>query len=171
MNTRITQLLLFLLFAGIASAQSSVQSIRGSVFQTDGEPAVYATVTLQNALDSSLVKAGFTFEDGTFELMGFEAGSYYLSVSYVGYAIYHSETFQLSPSELKEIPPIKLLNGSTELEEVVVKARKPIVEVKPGKTVFNVEKSINSTGNTALELLRKSPGVVEDNNENILIAG
>ena len=39
------------------------------------------------------------------------------------------------------------------------------------KTVFNVENSINSTGSTAYELLQKAPGVVVDNNDNIMLKG
>ncbi len=57
------------------------------------------------------------------------------------------------------------------LEEVQVVAARPLIEVQPDKTVLNVDGSINATGNTALELLRKSPGVVVDNNDNIILAG
>ena len=32
-----------------------------------------------------------------------------------------------------------------------------MIEVKADRTVFNVESSINATGNNALELLQKSP--------------
>ena len=53
----------------------------------------------------------------------------------------------------------------------MVEAQRPIVEVQPDKTVFNVAGSINAQGNTALELLRKSPGVVVDNNDNLVLQG
>jgi hypothetical protein len=37
-----------------------------------------------------------------------------------------------------------------------------MVEVKADRTILNVEGTINATGNDALELLRKSPGVTID---------
>ena len=39
--------------------------------------------------------------------------------------------------------------------------------VRADKMVFNVENTINASGSTAFELLRKAPGVVVDNNDNI----
>ena len=57
------------------------------------------------------------------------------------------------------------------MNAVVVTAKKPIIEVKPDKLVFNVESSINATGSNALELLQKSPGVVVDKDDNIQLSG
>jgi hypothetical protein len=57
------------------------------------------------------------------------------------------------------------------LQGVTVTAKRPMIEVKADKTVFNVEGSINASGSNALELLQKSPGVMVDNNENISMKG
>jgi iron complex outermembrane receptor protein len=46
-----------------------------------------------------------------------------------------------------------------------------MVEVKPDRTVFNVEGTINSTGSDAMNLLRKAPGVTVDNNDNVNVLG
>jgi outer membrane receptor protein involved in Fe transport len=43
------------------------------------------------------------------------------------------------------------------------------MEVKPDRTVFNVEGTINSAGDNAIGLLRKAPGVLVDNNNNISV--
>ncbi|MEL6141049.1 MAG: outer membrane beta-barrel family protein, partial [Bacteroidota bacterium] len=40
-------------------------------------------------------------------------------------------------------------------------------EVKPDRTVFNVQGTINAVGDNGLDLLRKAPGVTVDNNDNI----
>ena len=61
--------------------------------------------------------------------------------------------------------------ASVELAEVTVKAKRALVEVHADKTVFNVDGSINSTGSDAMELLRKAPGLVVDNNDNIIMNG
>lgn len=57
------------------------------------------------------------------------------------------------------------------LSTVTVIGRKPLVEVKPDKLVFNVENSINAIGGNGLEVLRKATGVVVDKDENILLSG
>jgi iron complex outermembrane receptor protein len=58
-----------------------------------------------------------------------------------------------------------------ELKEVAVTAQKQVVEFKPDKIVYNVAASVNATGSNALELLRRSPGVTIDNNNNISLNG
>ena len=40
-----------------------------------------------------------------------------------------------------------------------------MIEVKADKTIVNVENSINAVGSDALELLRKSPGVLVDKDD------
>ena len=46
-----------------------------------------------------------------------------------------------------------------------------MVQVLADKTVFNVENTINATGTSGFELLRKAPGVVIDNNDNLIVEG
>ena len=67
--------------------------------------------------------------------------------------------------------PIVMLIVATDLSEVKVVARKALIEVLPDKLVFNVESSLNATGSNALELLQKSPGVVIDRDDNVLLQG
>ena len=64
-----------------------------------------------------------------------------------------------------------MMPSNNELEEVTVVAQRPILEMKPDKMVFNVDGSINASGSDALELLRKAPGVIVDNNDNITLLG
>ena len=46
-----------------------------------------------------------------------------------------------------------------------------MIEVKADKTIVNVENSINAVGSDALELLRKSPGVLVDKDDALSLAG
>ena len=57
------------------------------------------------------------------------------------------------------------------MKGVTISSQKPMVEVKADKMILNVEGTINATGNDALELLRKSPGVMIDKDDNISLAG
>ncbi|WP_315819791.1 outer membrane beta-barrel protein [Paraflavitalea speifideaquila] len=46
-----------------------------------------------------------------------------------------------------------------------------MIEVKADKTILNVEGSVNAVGQDALELLRKSPGVLVDKDDNLSLSG
>ncbi|MCJ7934612.1 MAG: outer membrane beta-barrel family protein [Chryseobacterium sp.] len=46
-----------------------------------------------------------------------------------------------------------------QIEAIVLKSQKPIIERQLEKTVFQVEKSITNTGITVLEVIRKIPGI------------
>ena len=152
-------------------AQSENGLLTGKVQDPDGNPVAFANVVLKLAKDSSLFKVEYTKEDGGFAIMQVPAGAYWLDVSYVGLPPYKSEIINLTSGQKLNMGTIGLEAGSTELSEVVVKAEKPLLEIKPDKMVLNVEGSINATGNNAMDLLRKSPGVVIDNNDNISMLG
>ena len=143
----------------------------GKISTDDNDPAIYATLILARASDSIMVKAGTTDLDGKFEFVEVPSGDYRLNISYVGYQDYKTDVIRLEPGTIKELPNLILTGRTEEISEVVVTALRPIVEVQPDKTVFNVDGSINATGNTALELLRKAPGVMVDNNDNIMLQG
>lgn len=55
----------------------------------------------------------------------------------------------------------------TNLKEIAVTARPPLVEQKPGKTTFNVQNSILASGGTVWDALRKVPGVQTNDNGQI----
>ncbi|WP_431122913.1 TonB-dependent receptor domain-containing protein [Flagellimonas flava] len=157
--------LLFLIAAGTTSAQS----IKGNVQSEMGIPIPYAAVTLNSVLDGSLVKAAISAEDGTFELKGILPGEYQFKVSSIGYADNDRKlNFQ---GGTRNLGPVILLETAENLEEVTVVAEKPMVQVLADKTVFNVENTINATGTSAFELLRKAPGVIVDNNGSIIVEG
>ncbi len=151
-------------------AQNSA-SLEGRVIDRDGQPVSFATIMLSSEKDSSLVKAQISELEGQFSINDLEADKYVLNITFVGYSDYTSGPIQLEGGEDLTIPDIVLLEKAEELEEVVVKATRPLVEVQPDKTVFNIEGSINAAGSDALELLRKAPGVVVDNNERIMLQG
>ena len=159
---------LLLLFTLSAFSQSG--SVQGHLEDQNGESISFATVILKSGIDSNMVKADASDLEGNFTLIGIQPGNYFLEVSFVGYETFSSELIEYDGTSYS-FSTITLKEQAEELAEVVVKSTRPIVDVQPDKTVFNVEGSINAQGNTALELLRKSPGVVVDNNDNIILAG
>lgn len=160
-----------LISVGSLLAQSAETGISGRLVDENKDPIAFGTITLFNLADSTMAKAGYSAEDGSFSFTHLNSGNYYLNISFVGYDTYISEPIRITQGQMTTTGVIAMSPFATELGEVVVASTKPLVEVKPDKTVFNVEGSINAIGNDALELLRKAPGVVVDNNENLLLVG
>ncbi len=159
------------LFSTSILAQSGETGLRGRVVNEKHEPISFATLTLFNQIDSSLSKAGYSAEDGSFLLTHMHPGIYYLNISFVGYDTYILSPVEIENNNMTQLNQIAMSPFITELGEVIVTTTRPLVEVKPDKTVFNVEGSINAIGNNALELLRKAPGVVVDNNDRLMLVG
>ena len=152
MKKNIPALVCFLFLAFNCKAQD----IKGSVKDADGAIISNASVSLMNARDSSLVKLAVTDASGHFQFKNIKDGRYITNVVYVGYAKAWSPLFEVSGSGDVNLAPVVIAKMSGNLKDVMVTAKKPMVEVLADKTVLNVENSINAVGSDALELLRKS---------------
>jgi len=152
----------------LTSAQQA--TVKGLLSGPGNEPVIYANVALFNAADSSMIKVEPTNESGvfTFELIPY--ATYFIKASYVGYEDLYIENLVVSQLQVT-IPKKVMQELSAALNEVVVAARRNIVEVKADRMVFNVQGTINSAGDNGLDLMRKAPGVLVDNNNNITVLG
>ena len=148
------------------------KTVTGIVQDNKGKGLVAVSVALLKAKDSSLVKVGVSEKDGNFEIATTATGSFLLSYNALGFEKKYSKVFSVTGDNDFTAPKVSLVAVSNKLEDVTVtSAKKPMIEVKADKMVFNVENSINATGSDALELLQKSPGVQVDNNDNISMKG
>jgi iron complex outermembrane receptor protein len=168
---KITSAIIMLLSFATAAMAQTKNSISGTVKDNNGKPVQSVTVSLLKSADSSLVKMAVTDAEGKFEINGGKAGIYLLNYSIFGFDKQYSVPFVLSETESYNANLVSLKPVSSNLKEVTVVSKKPMIEVKADKTVFNVENSINATGSNALELLQKSPGMQVDNNDNISMKG
>lgn len=146
-------------------------NVTGKVVLSTGEPSIAANIILINAADSQSVKFSTTDEEGKYVFDNVNAGTYYISAEEYGYAITNSQVFTISNADITVADILIETTISEELKSVDIVYRRPIIELKPDMTVFNVDSTINSVGLDALELLRKSPGVVVDKDENISLNG
>lgn len=161
---------LFTLFLITITIDLSAQSISGIVVDDKGEKGEFLSVVLLNAKDSTLVKGAITDVQGKYEMKGVPGGSYFISVTGIGFNKTTSPIFEYKlDNHVVEV--ISMKSSDTNLKGVTVTATKPMIEVQADKLIVNVEGSINSTGLTALELLQKSPGVQVDQDDNVVIEG
>ncbi|MEP1487754.1 MAG: outer membrane beta-barrel protein [Algibacter sp.] len=66
---------------------------------------------------------------------------------------------------------ITLNEAPQSLDEVVLTFKEPLVEADKGKLTFNLKNSALTTGQTALDMLKKLPGISVGQNDNILFRG
>jgi len=169
-KSTIKTIVLLIGIVSTAVAQTKT-TVSGSVQDEKGKGLPNVNISLLSAKDSSLQKAGITDLNGEYELSVLKSGSYLLSFTSLGYQLKYSPIVNIGDDQNFKAPTIKLLPATTDMKDVVVVSKKPMIEVKADKTVFNVENSINATGSSALELLQKSPGITVDNNDNISMKG
>ena len=153
------------------SMQAQLASIKGQLQDTDNQAVAFANVALYNATDSSLVKVESSNEAGIFQMRGIAPGTYNLKATYVGLPPYSKDGISLSADQQLDLGVISFAPEAVELTQATVTASRVMVEVKPDRTVFNVQGTINSTGSNAMSLMRKAPGVMVDNNDNITVLG
>ncbi|HNP49592.1 MAG TPA: TonB-dependent receptor, partial [Bacteroidia bacterium] len=147
-------------------------NVTGNVMDVNQKPVEFATVVLLSQTDSSLVKGVFTDEKGTYSFEEIPAGNYLVMVSQMGYENQYSGSIKVEEtSQTYSVPSVEMKEKAVLLKEANVTALKPFIERKVDKTVVNVENSIVSAGSTALEILKRSPGVIVDNDGNISIKG
>ncbi len=143
--------------------------ISGTLYDANSQPVIYANVLLHSSVDSSMTKVETTDLDGQFKISGIKDGNYFLKASYVGMDDITKPNINISGSNTVTLGDITFLASSVELETAVITAKRALVEVKADRTVFNVEGTINSAGENGLSLMRKAPGVLVDNNNNISV--
>ena len=145
-------------------------SIMGKVLDDKNKAMNYVNVLLLQTADSTLVKGSITDSTGQYLFENINDGEYIVSASMMGYGQVYSVPFVMN-GDNKTIPNLSLSESSVDMGQVTVTATKPFIELQAGKIVVNVEGSAVMAGNNALEVLRKSPGVIVDNDNNVTLKG
>lgn len=162
-----TYLFLFIFIVSIA-ASFAQNSIKGKIVDDEGQALEAAVISLIDASNKKFLKAALSNDKGLFSLENLKVGNYTVKISILGFKEL-SKNIELKRSV--DLGTIKLTSESEQLEEVVIKTEKPMVQVLPDKTVFNVQNTINAAGDSGFDLLRKAPGIIVDNNDNVIVEG
>jgi hypothetical protein len=139
---------------------------------TDGKPVGFANVVLYRQKDSVMVTWSIGKEDGSFELSKIPLGEYNLVSTSLGYEKNSVKDIIISKSGSKvDIGMIKLLSATAVLGEITVVGERKIVESKIDRKVINVSRDINSTGGTAIDLLKNVPNLSVNSDGSVSLRG
>jgi hypothetical protein len=155
-------------FLGFMAQAQDTASLTITVLDGSLQPVPFATVALRKLPDSALVKLQMTGADGRAYFSALQEALYTCLISHTGFSDYNSAAIDLKESTT--LPPI-VLQPAAALTGITVVARKPFVELKPGRTIVNVEAGITMAGATAMEALEKMPGITIDRDGGISLKG
>ncbi len=144
--------------------------LSGNVTDDRQKPLKYFTVALFSARDSSVIKGG-AFTDGYFELTLEKADHYILQISCLGYKPV-SRNFSIKENEPRiDIGTLVLTEDVATIGEIEVTAKRPLFTQETGKLIINVQGTTLSDAGSLVDVLKKSPGLIIDNNNNIKVFG
>jgi outer membrane receptor protein involved in Fe transport len=163
-------LLLVLFFAEPFFALSQTTTVSGILKDsTTNNPLPFATISLFKNKATQPVKATFTDETGKFSIPT-DTGSFTILCTFIGYADKRIPV-TIRNNESKDLQTIFLASTTKSLGAVTVTARKPLIEQTDDKIIFNTDADPSTKTETALDILRKTPFVSVDGNDNISVNG
>ncbi|SFQ28053.1 TonB-dependent receptor domain-containing protein [Hymenobacter arizonensis] len=156
---RVVALLLVWLLATTGALAQTTLTGR-ALDQQKQEALPFANVVLKaTGPETKVVQAVLTDENGRFTLPAVKPGSYELQVLQLGYTP-HTQVVQVAAATpALDLGTMALPAAAQRLDEVVVMARKPLLEQKPDRVVMNVDNSLLAAGNSAYDILAMAPAV------------
>lgn len=165
----IATLLTIILSPVLLQAQQPA-TIKGIVYDTAAKRGLaYATVSVVNAKDSTLVTFTRADSTGKFNIKSLDKGNYLLSASYVGYIPVWKGIDVKSGDDLNmgQLIMTDLLHGG----DVTVTARRAPVTINNDTVEFNTENFKTQPNAVVEDLLKKLPGVTVDNDGTVRVNG
>lgn len=153
---------------GISSTAFAQSKIIGTIVEeANGKSIPFVNVGLFRQADSVFVSGAASDDKGRFELLA-PNGDYRLAVSAIGF-----QTFEqlLTVKGNQDLGQLKLTEGSTKLNEVVITEKRPLFAVEGEKTMYNVAEDPSIQTGTLSDALQNAPGVEVDVEGNITLRG
>ena len=163
---RFSCLMLLLALPGLVPRAAAQTTATGTVLDRASRPLAFATAVLLQMPDSAIANSQTTTEQGTYTFGGVRPGRYCVKVLLMSYASARSAAFVAS-KEPVAVPVLRLSAATIALKEVTVTGTPPMLEQHADRTVLNVSR-LNTAGETALEILKKAPGVTLDKDDNVV---
>ncbi len=161
--------IVFLALPGFAISQTKLK-LSGTV--SDSTKALsLVTVRIFKKITQPALQTTLSKEDGSFQFNKPDTGNYILSFTHTGYAEKQINITVVQGAGDMQLDPVLLSKATGMLKEVKVTAQRPMVEQSDDKVVLNVEDDPNNKTETAIEILRKTPFVTVDGEDNIKVNG
>lgn len=148
-------------------------TIKGKIVESiTNQHKDYVAVKLFKSNDTIVQGIIYTDENGVFVFENLPFGNYTIRVNEFGYEDFSSEDILLTTEQPIVNQFLKLVKAKTdELEEVVIRQEKMLIENNLEKRTYNVSQDIMSKGASASDLLNNIPSIDVDQDGNITLRG
>lgn len=157
------KIILAISFLMVFSNIVAQKNYSGKIIDQQKEPIAFANIVAYKKIDNTLITGVISDDEGAFKIKS-NTDDIYLEVSFVGF-----KNQKITP--VKENLGTIILEEEGLLDEVVITARKKMIEQKVDRLVFNVENSIASQGMGGVDLLQKTPMLSFDETQGLSIIG
>ncbi|TDT46283.1 outer membrane receptor protein involved in Fe transport [Maribacter spongiicola] len=164
MKLKSTILFIALLITAATIAQNT---ITGIITDTTEAPLSFANIILYEVGKEKAVTGVISNEIGTYFFENIANGNYVIEVSVLGFETKKSDEFQLPQSKL--IVDFILNEEAQNLDEVVVKSRRPQFKQTAEKLIVDLENS-DMVNTNLQDVVKKVPGIIMTNG-NVSYAG
>ncbi len=158
---------LLLALPALAQKTATVQ-VYGIVKNSAGRPLEAATVTIISfgkaaggRTDTARVQ-GVTNKQGEFTLRATATDNMVLELSLIGYETVVEPLVWLTGSASLQAGSFTMTEKANQLQNVVVSAKKPFMQLGVDRRTFNADAAITAKGGTAVDLMRNIPGLSVD---------
>lgn len=157
----------------IANAQTG--QIKGIIIdEKTKKPIEFMPVRLYDGTDSVIVNDYFTNAEGKFEITDLPLKSYYIVIrTYFNYNAKYIHDLILTRENTKiDLGKILLMpNDAEDLDEIVVRHEKVLIENNFDKKIYNVEDDAATKGGTVSDVLNNIPSVEVDQDGKVSLRG
>lgn len=143
-----------------------------------GEPYATVRITQKAKTDKTngttqgkALKIAATDKNGRFEVKVSGRGEMTLTASSMGRKDVAKDFTVTAGRKTVDMDTLYIGSADNELQQVVVKAQKPLVKADIDKIAYSIEDDPDAEANTVLEMLRKVPMVTVDGEDNIKVNG
>ena len=143
--------------------------ISGIITSLDNEELLeYATITLLNPDDNSVITGGISDKSGKFSIPA-QPGKYNILIEFISFKNYNLNSVDLNKD--LDLGKIKLELDYESLDEIEIIAEETSVEIRLDKKIYTVGKDLTVRGGTGTDVLDNIPSVSTDIDGNILLRG
>jgi outer membrane receptor for ferrienterochelin and colicin len=135
------------------------------------QPVEFATIALTDK-DGKTVNGTIADAKGKFEIEKIANGTYTITISFIGYETITKSDLVLDGRKPElNLGTVSISEEATQLGEVVVEAKKDLVEERVDRTIYNAENDATARGGDATDVLKRVPMLSVDLDGNVSMRG
>lgn len=136
----------------------SLYQINGRVVDINKKGIAFASVKMAGKNTTTISRFTQSDSSGYFKLRTEARGEYLLTISAMGM---DSVTvgLTLGGNNQVDLPELLMEQHTTRLQEVMITSRRPLIEQRIDRLVYNIGNSVTASGGDAVDALTKVPGV------------